>query len=47
MRAAANIAGAVLLIDALGFLLWAMSGQLPVDDFYIGTITAHILRMAI
>lgn len=43
MKTLATIAGGVLLLDALGFMLWAMSGQLPVDGFFIGTITAHIV----
>ena len=37
----------VLTIDALGFMLWVVSGQTPLDNFYIGTITAHILRAII
>lgn len=44
MKTIATWAGCVLALDALGFMLWAMSGQLPVDQFYIGTITAHIVR---
>lgn len=35
---------AVLFVDAFGFMAWVASGQYPVDNFYIGTITAHILR---
>ena len=38
------VVAAILLIDMFGFLLWIMSGQYPADNFYIGTITAHILR---
>ncbi|MEK6897598.1 MAG: hypothetical protein AABW93_03655 [Nanoarchaeota archaeon] len=38
------VIAAILLIDIFGFLLWIMSGQYPTDNFYIGTITAHILR---
>ena len=33
-----------LAIDMLAFIAWALSGQHPVDNFYIGSITAHILR---
>ena len=33
----------VLFIDLLGFTAWTLSGQRPVDNFYIGTITAHVL----
>ena len=35
---------AILSIDALGFIAWAMSGQYPVDAFYLGTITTHIIH---
>lgn len=37
----------ILIIDMLGFVVWIISGQLPVDSFYIGTITAHILQAII
>ena len=33
----------ILVIDVLGFLFWIASGQLPADNFYIGSITSHIL----
>jgi len=39
-----GVAFVVLLADMLGFALWVMSGQYPVDEFYLGTITAHVLR---
>lgn len=32
-----------LAFDALAFLTWAYSGQIPPDSFYAGSITAHIL----
>ena len=41
------VGGAVavlIIIDMLGFGVWIVSGQHPVDDFYIGTLTAHVLR---
>jgi len=31
-------------IDFTGFLLWAFSGQQPVDDVYVGTATTHLIR---
>jgi hypothetical protein len=37
----------VLLIDAFGFMAWLLSEQHPTDNFYIGTITAHILKIFI
>jgi hypothetical protein len=36
---------AILLVDAFGFMAWIYSGQTPVDNFYIGTITAHVLKL--
>ena len=35
----------ILAIDIIGFLLWYVSGQVPSDGFYIGTITAHIINL--
>lgn len=40
----ATTAAAVLMIDVAGLALWVLSGQYPADNFYVGTITAHILR---
>ena len=37
----------VLLADALGFMLWVLSGQTPLDNFYIGTITAHVVAWVV
>lgn len=39
-----GVATLIMAIDFIGFIAWAMSGQLPVDGFFIGTITTHILR---
>ena len=39
------VALAVLVgLDMLGFMLWSLSGQTPVDGFYIGRMTAEVLR---
>lgn len=40
-------AGAVAIIatvDVFGFMAWVASGQTPADGFYIGAITANVLR---
>lgn len=37
----------VLLVDAGGFMLWVVSGQHPLDNFYIGTITAHVVAWVV
>lgn len=42
-----TIVAVVLVIDFLGFTAWAMSGQRPVDSFYVGTITTHALQAVI
>lgn len=34
----------VLFFDFVCFILWGVSGQHPVDGFYFGTISAHILN---
>lgn len=44
LKIAGGVAIALLLLDVLGFIAWAMSGQFPADDFFIGSITTHILR---
>ena len=36
-----------LLLDAIGFIAWVASGQTPSDNFYIGTITAHVVAWVI
>ena len=36
--------GMVMFIDMCGFMLWIASGQVPVDNFYWGSITAHIAK---
>lgn len=37
----------VLVLDALGFVAWSVSGQQPADNFYIGAITTNILKAII
>jgi len=36
---------AVLVLDFLGFMAWNLSGQLPVDGFYIGVITRFVISL--
>lgn len=38
------IAFMVLAIDFFGMIGWAMSGQRPVDGFYVGAISTNIAR---
>jgi hypothetical protein len=35
----------ILLIDLAGFILWALSGQTPIDGFYIGAITNWTINL--
>jgi hypothetical protein len=37
----------ILAIDFIAFTFWVMSGQLPVDSFFIGGITAKLLGIII
>jgi len=47
MRVILTVALVILMIDALGFMLWAVSGQYPTDSAYVGTITAHVLGLVL
>lgn len=47
LKIAGGVIAVVLIVDAFGFLAWVLSGQHPLDNFYIGTITAHVLRLII
>lgn len=40
----ATVVMILLAIDCIGFLVWGLSGQFPVDNFYIGSITKHVLQ---
>ena len=44
MQIVGGILVLAMLADILGFAAWIISGQLPVDNFYLGTITANILK---
>jgi len=36
---------AIALIDLLGFIFWTLSGQTPMDSFYIGKLTALFISI--
>ena len=40
----AMVVGAIVAIDFAGFILWKLSGQVPVDGFFIGGLTNLILK---
>ena len=33
------------MFDVLGFYLWFFSGQVPADGFYIGALTANLIKL--
>jgi len=35
----------VLVFDCVGYILWSISGQTPVNNTYIGAITAKIISI--
>ena len=37
----------VLIADILGFIAWQVSGQVPADDMFIGTITSKVVKMIV
>lgn len=43
----AGLALAILIIDFVGFASWVASGQVPADGFYVGRITAEIIKAII
>ena len=36
---------ALFLFDAAALVMWAFSGQHPVDGFYVGSLTAHLIAL--
>lgn len=34
----------LMIVDFIGMILWAMSGQFPADSFYVGSISTHIIQ---
>lgn len=42
-----NIVFGIILIDMFGFIAWIASGQIPVDNFYVGIITKTVLSLII
>lgn len=37
----------VMAADAMAFAIWILSGQTPVDGFYLGALTANIIKLFI
>lgn len=47
LRLGFELIAIILIIDFLGFLLWGLSGQIPDGNFYIGTISVHVLQFIV
>jgi hypothetical protein len=45
LKTAFWIAIALLALDVIGFLAWALSGQHPTDGYFLGTITWHLIKL--
>lgn len=43
----AGLIALIALIDFIAFIAWIISGQVPVDGFYIGAITGNALKLII
>ena len=37
----------ILLLDVAGFAAWLVSDQVPADHFYVGGLTAYVLRVVL
>lgn len=46
-KIALGVVAIVIAVDFLGFMAWIASGQTPVDGFYVGAITANVLKAII
>lgn len=42
-----TVLAVVLFLDFIVFCGWVASGQKPVDNFYVGTISAHVIGAVI
>lgn len=36
-----------LVMDFIAFIAWALSGQMPVDSFFLGAVTKSIINIII
>jgi len=42
-----QLLGLLYLIDLLGFISWAVSGQVPQGEFWFGRLTYELIRFII
>ena len=47
IKTAGGALAILAMVDAFGFIAWVASGQTPADGFYIGALTASVLRALI
>jgi hypothetical protein len=47
LRAAAVVLVVMVVADIVGFVAWKLSGQMPADDMFIGTITKKVVNKII
>jgi hypothetical protein len=47
MKILLYIFATIAFLDILGFSLWTFSGQLPADGFFMGKMTATVLKAII
>lgn len=47
MKTLLTIIVIVLVVDFLGFLAWALSGQYPPEDAYVGALSTNVLQWLI
>lgn len=37
----------ILFVDFAFFIMWALSGQVPADGFYLGAISTEVIRFLV
>ena len=47
IQVVSGVVACLVLLDALAYVAWIVSGQTPVDGFYLGSITAHAVGLFI
>jgi len=47
MKTITIILACLITLDIFGAVTWAISGQVPADTFYLGSVSTSIIRMII
>lgn len=45
MKNVLYIVSGIMMFDFLGFIMWAMSGQVAPDSYHIGIISESIIKL--